>query len=72
MLQDYGQSIATMHAYIVAQYQDLVHAFSVGQAVIHTELNLLRMQVAGIHGRGKRVVAAGARRLAGWFPGFCW
>jgi hypothetical protein len=51
MLQDYGQSVETMHAYIVAQYKDLVRAFSAGQAVIHTELTRLRMQVAGIHGR---------------------
>jgi hypothetical protein len=54
MLQDYGQSVETMHAYIVAQYQDLVRAFSAGHAVIHTELTLLCMQVAGIQGRAVR------------------
>lgn len=51
MLQDYEQSAVAMRGYIVAQYQDLVRAFSAGQAVIHTELTLLRMQVAGIHSR---------------------
>jgi hypothetical protein len=51
MLQDYEESVAAMRAYIVAQYQDLVRSFSAGQAVIHTELTLLRMQVAGIHHR---------------------
>jgi hypothetical protein len=48
MIREYGPSVKMLRTHIVARYRDTLRALNAGECVSHTELTLLRMQVASI------------------------